>query len=214
MSIDHQAILFEMEAIKTRYSSRRRTLLCRLFGRLKGHDRDQAHDSHEATKNNVRARRNLNIEKYGRGTTKKESANLDALLAKSSSNRVFLVPCTMLYDLDRDSNAGSQEEYHSRNGETSTDQEISQNTIGSPRRMYPPFDQEDEHGLVDRHQSYATLPSLYSYRDSDSTDSHGYDLSICQSMSMSSIGGSSIISDLTSVNWWISSKGGRLIGEF
>jgi hypothetical protein len=213
MLIDHEAILFAMEAIKSKYatntapsgeSSRRRCVLSRLFGRLKTHhDHTQQPLEVKSTVSTVKAERRLSGRKSStekNGIYPKESPNLDGQLNKSSSNRAFLVPCAMLYDRDMDSNTGSQEEYHSSGEDTSTDQEMSQSTVSSPRRKNPSFDQ-DEHEIM----------TLYSYRDDRSC---GDDLSICESVSMSTIGGSSIVSDWASVNGRINSKGGRLIGWF
>jgi hypothetical protein len=213
MSIDHEAILFEMEAIKSRYattaapsgeSSRRRCVLSRMFGRLKTHhDHAQQPLEVKSAVSTVKAKRRLSRRKPSTENNEiypKESPNLVGQSNKSSSNRAFLVPCAMLCDRDMDSNTSSQEEYHSSGEDASTDQEMSQSTISSPRRKNPSFDQ-DEHEIM----------TLYSYRDDQSC---GDDFSICESVSMSTIGGSSIISDWASVNGRINSKGGHLIGWF
>jgi hypothetical protein len=218
-----ERILFEMELIKTLHSSpqrgelrKRRDRLRQLFAHLaarllfkrRNRSDDQIRESQDpkkraSGKERCRPSTKLTIEK--KRTYTKEPANLDAI-NKSASIQAF-VPSTKLYksfhdsDIDWDSYKGNR---HCRDEET-TEQEMSQSTTSS-RHKYASFDAEEP---VMEQQSHWTLTSLYSYRDSQFV-SRG-DLSICPSMS--SIGGSSIISDCT-INRWLNGNDGGLTSEF
>lgn len=219
-------ILFEMEAIKTKKmnaprgeeSRKRKNILrqlfahvvARLFSKRQDRHRDQIHESQEA-KNNVsvankrRSRRKLNPEK--KGICPKKSANLDARAFVSSKK---LYKSSHPSDIGRNGNTDNQQ---SSDDET-TEQEMSQSTTSSRRPKYTSFDEEEQE--LNHHINYSML-SLYSYKDSQNSsssrdDDDDDDLSTCPSMS--TMGGSSMISDWASANWSINGKGGGMTSEF